>query len=55
MPEPESSCQPAQDQAHAAEERIAEMLGPRRFGQMRDTLEELADRVTHANRARLSQ
>jgi DNA-binding MarR family transcriptional regulator len=33
-------------QAQAAEQRIAAMLGPRRFAQMRDALEELAGRIT---------
>jgi DNA-binding MarR family transcriptional regulator len=34
-------------QAQAAELQIAEMLGPRRFSQLRDALEELAERVIH--------
>jgi hypothetical protein len=36
-------------QAEAAEARIPEMHGPRRFGHMRNTLQELADRVIQDN------
>jgi len=32
--------------ARAAEDHIAELLGPRRFSQLRDTLQELAHRLT---------
>ena len=32
--------------ARAAEDHIAELLGPRRFSQLRDTLEELSHRLT---------
>jgi DNA-binding MarR family transcriptional regulator len=37
-------------QAQAAEAQIAEMLGPRRFGQMRNALQQLAGRVAQDNR-----
>ncbi len=37
-------------QAQAAELKIAEVLGPRRFSQLRNALEELADHVTHNDR-----
>ncbi len=40
--------------ARAAEDHIAELLGPRRFSQLRDTLEELAHRLTDNGTAQSS-